>query len=65
MKHYIEVLCRRENTVMSAYLSDMTEKELKAECSSMLHMMRRYQPFFATIDGKVVFSMEGKRINKL
>lgn len=64
MKHYIEILTR-EGTVMQAYVYDMSEKQLKAECSDMLHMMRRHQPFFATIDSKVVFSMEGKRINKL
>jgi hypothetical protein len=64
-KHYIEILCRRENTVMCAHLYDMSEKELKAECRSMLHMMRRDEPFFATVDGKIVFSTEGKRINKL
>lgn len=64
MKHYIEILCRK-NTTMCAHLYDMSEKELKAECRSMLHMMRRDEPFFATIDGKIVFSMEGKRINKL
>ena len=64
MKHFVEILTR-EGTVMQSYFDEMSEKELKAECSSMLHMMRRYQPFFATIDGKVVFSMEGKKINRL
>lgn len=64
MKHFVEVLCR-DGAVMQAHLYDMSEKELKAECSFMLHMMRRNDPFFATIDSKIVFSKEGKRINKL
>ena len=64
MKHFVEVLTRK-GTVMQSYFDDISEKQLKAECKDMLHMMRREEPFFATIDGKIIFSTEGKRVNKL